>query len=33
MKSRSFVDTAVLHATAGKGGDGSRSFRHEKFVP
>ena len=33
MKSRSFVDTAVLHAVAGKGGDGSRSFRHEKFVP
>ena len=22
-----------MHAVAGKGGDGSRSFRHEKFVP
>ena len=33
MKARSFVDSAVLHATAGKGGDGSHSFRREKFVP
>ena len=33
MKARSFVDSTLLHATAGKGGDGSRSFRHEKFVP
>ncbi len=33
MKSRQFVDTAVLNARAGKGGDGSASFRREKFVP
>jgi len=33
MKARSFVDSAVLHATAGRGGDGSHSFRREKFVP
>ncbi len=33
MKARSFVDSTLLHATAGKGGDGSKSFRHEKFVP
>ena len=33
MKARSFVDSTVLHAIAGKGGDGSRSFRREKFVP
>lgn len=28
-----FVDEATLLAQAGKGGDGSRSFRREKFVP
>ena len=33
MKARTFVDSTVLHAVAGKGGDGSHSFRHEKFVP
>ena len=33
MKARSFVDSALLHATAGKGGDGSPSLRREKFVP
>ncbi|MBR1837176.1 MAG: GTPase ObgE, partial [Kiritimatiellae bacterium] len=33
MKARSFVDSTLLHAVAGKGGDGSKSFRHEKFVP
>lgn len=33
MKSRSFVDTCVLHAIAGDGGKGSSSFRREKFVP
>ena len=33
MKSRQFVDTAVLYARAGKGGDGSASFRREKYVP
>lgn len=33
MKSRQFVDTAVLYVRAGKGGDGSASFRREKYVP
>ncbi len=33
MKDRKFIDTAVLHATAGNGGNGSASFRREKFVP
>lgn len=28
-----FVDEATLLAQAGRGGDGSRSFRREKFVP
>ncbi|MEI6807574.1 MAG: GTPase ObgE [bacterium] len=32
MKSRRFVDTATLHAKAGKGGDGCVSWRREKFV-
>ncbi len=33
MKSRQFVDTALMYARAGKGGNGSASFRREKFVP
>jgi GTP-binding protein len=33
VKSRSFIDTVVLHAYAGNGGNGSASFRREKFVP
>lgn len=33
MKSRSFIDTCVLHAVAGSGGNGSNSFRREKFEP
>ncbi len=33
MKTRTFVDEVVLHATAGNGGNGSASFRREKFVP
>lgn len=33
MKSRKFVDRAPLHASAGNGGNGSASFRREKFVP
>lgn len=33
MKGRTFVDTAVVHACAGKGGNGCISFRREKFVP
>ncbi len=33
MKSRSFIDTCILHAVAGNGGNGSNSFRREKFVP
>ena len=32
MKSRQFIDTAVLQARAGKGGSGVASFRREKFV-
>jgi len=28
-----FVDYAVIKIKAGKGGDGSASFRHEKFIP
>lgn len=32
MKSRRFVDTATLHAGAGKGGDGCVSWRREKYV-
>ncbi len=33
MKTRQFVDTVVMHARAGDGGDGSASLRREKFVP
>ena len=32
MKARTFVDTAVLFAVAGNGGNGCVSFRREKFV-
>ncbi len=32
MKTRKFIDTAVVYATSGKGGNGSASFRREKFV-
>ncbi|MGF1633818.1 MAG: GTPase ObgE [Phycisphaerae bacterium] len=28
-----FVDEATIHVKAGNGGDGSRSFRREKYVP
>ncbi len=33
MKSRSFVDRAVVYAKAGNGGNGCCSFRREKFIP
>jgi len=33
MKTRKFVDSAPLYAKAGNGGNGSASFRREKFVP
>ena len=33
MKTRKFIDTVTVYATAGRGGDGSASFRREKFVP
>ncbi len=32
MKSNKFVDTVILHGKAGNGGNGSASFRREKFV-
>lgn len=33
MKTRTFVDHVVVHARAGRGGDGSGSFRREAGVP
>ena len=33
MKNQKFIDSAVLYARAGNGGNGSASFRREKFVP
>ncbi len=33
MKTRKFVDHVTVFATAGNGGNGSASFRREKFVP
>ena len=33
MKTRTFVDHVVVHVRAGKGGDGSSSFRREACVP
>ena len=32
MKVRRFVDSTVLHVTAGDGGNGAVSFRREKYV-
>lgn len=32
MKSNKFVDTVILHGKAGNGGNGSASFRREKFI-
>jgi len=33
VKTRKFIDQVVVHVRAGKGGDGSGSFRREAFVP
>lgn len=33
MKTRKFIDQIVLHASSGRGGNGSASFRREKFIP
>jgi GTP-binding protein len=33
MSRDQFIDEATIVATAGRGGDGSKSFRREKFVP
>ena len=33
MKTRKFIDHVTVHVRAGKGGDGSGSFRREAFVP
>ena len=33
MKIRKFIDHVIVHVRAGKGGDGSGSFRREAFVP
>jgi len=33
MKSRKFIDRVAVQVRSGKGGDGSKSFRREKFVP
>ena len=33
MKTRTFVDHVTLYVKAGNGGNGSRSFRREKYIP
>jgi GTPase len=33
MKTRQFVDSVVIHATGGNGGNGCLCFRREKYVP
>ncbi len=33
MKSRTFIDSVVIHAHGGNGGNGCSSFRREKYIP
>jgi GTP-binding protein len=33
VRSRTFIDSVVLHARAGNGGNGCASFRREKYIP
>ncbi|SHH55159.1 GTPase ObgE [Thermosipho atlanticus] len=33
MKKADFIDRVIIYVKGGKGGDGSASFRHEKYVP
>ncbi|MBT1247149.1 MULTISPECIES: GTPase ObgE [unclassified Thermosipho (in: thermotogales)] len=33
MEKSNFIDKVVIYVKGGKGGDGSASFRHEKYVP
>ncbi|MBO8161435.1 MAG: GTPase ObgE [Thermosipho sp. (in: Bacteria)] len=33
MRKADFIDRVIIYVKGGKGGDGSASFRHEKYVP
>ena len=33
MQKADFIDRVIIYVKGGKGGDGSASFRHEKYVP